>query len=95
MPKTLYELEQWALAEFQSVFFEGSWATDDDEAIDLISEISDSRTPRNTHEVLEIAWVIFGLYEINDTFPKTSVCMYVQSILGGFRFRENRIGEAL
>jgi hypothetical protein len=55
MPKTLYELEQWTLVEFQSVFFEGSGVTDDDEATDLISEIADSRTPIYTHEVLEVA----------------------------------------
>lgn len=55
MPKTLYELEQSALEEFQSKFFEEEWDTDDDEASDIISEIADGRIPIYTYEVLEVA----------------------------------------
>ena len=81
MPKTLYELEQWALAEFQSVFFEGSGVTDDDEATDLISEIADSRTPIYTHEVLEVAmsdlWLAFD--PGGNILPDTSACQLIQA----------------
>ena len=55
MPKTLYELEQGALEEFQSEFFEGEGNTDDDKAADRIHEIADSRIPIYTYEVLEVA----------------------------------------
>lgn len=61
MPKTLHELEQNALEEFQSKFFEGDGGTDDDEATDLISEIVDNQMPIYIYEVLEVAMSNFRL----------------------------------
>ena len=83
MPKTLYELEQGALEEFQSKFFEGEWDTDDDEASDIISEIADSRIPIFTYQVLEVAisdlWLAYDSPEIYGWSCKISPLQLIQA----------------
>jgi len=65
---TLHDLEQRALEDFKSSFYEGGWDTDDDEAYDIISEIAVRQVPVYTSEILEVAmsdlWLVCDASEI-------------------------------